>query len=78
MISGLGVELIISILKLLKPNTVIQIQSSDNQNNYPFHLTPNAVNNKEGFRSMKFRDNLYYEFWTINSSAEINHKRLHR
>ncbi|KAK6624823.1 hypothetical protein RUM44_011687 [Polyplax serrata] len=72
---GLGVELMISILKLLNPKDVVQIRSCDDVNNYPFDLTPSVVNKREGFGDITYENNVSYQLWTMNSITEMKNKR---
>lgn len=65
----------VSILKLLNPNCVVQIWSSENLNNYPFFLSPDIINSKSGYMGMTCNNNVSYSFKVINSNAEINKKR---
>ena len=61
----------VTAIKLLKPDTLIQITSSDNKNNYPFHLTPECLKSEEGFVfSMPEESDVTFDFQLIQSYAE--------
>lgn len=76
-LSGLGVALTISALKILKPDTVIQIVSTDDKNNYPFHLTPDSLNFDDGFLfPSPENSNFTYDFHLLKSYAEESGVKL--